>query len=90
MAKDSGGIGGWDIKGPSDLRDVTIPESMGRSREVEAGENDKGAQAIAAANLAYSLHGSKCDTCGAATKEADLCNVGVRLYQHMRELGIVP
>lgn len=89
MSTKSSGLGGWDMAGPGDLRDVTIPEHMGRSREVETGPNDTQAQHKAAAQLGYQLHGIKCNQCGEAQSESDLCGVGKALYQRMRDAGVV-
>jgi hypothetical protein len=84
------GIGGWDISGDGDLRDVTLPANLGRSREVDAGfDNDPVAQRKAATQLAYGLHGKKCRQCEQAESEGGLCPIGQQLYSDMRNAGVV-
>lgn len=79
-----------DMMHENDFEDVQLPANMGKSREVEVGfNNDKDAQHKGATQLAYSLHGSRCQQCGNAQGESELCNVGRALYQAMRSAGVV-
>lgn len=75
-----------DMSNAGDLADVNVPANAGKSREMEAGfNNDRKAQAQAAALLGYTLHGSKCMQCGSAESKGQLCSTGQELYRRWEE-----